>query len=273
LDVKVGVFDTVIGYEVFETLANPNYSRSYGYALEPTHHTGVLATYQLLSWLNVSAGVANTYTGFINSRPARATAGGIDLASESEKTYLGSITITVPESAGALAGSTIYAGIVDGLNGLGAGASGHDITSYYGGATVNTGLKGLSVGIGYDYRQDGPPVTGAGLDQDNRSYALAGYLSFALTEKFKINGRVDYVNAANGTFYGEPGSGAVYEVKHSSSHEKLLGSTLTFDYSLWDNVLTRAELRWDHSLTGDRPYGNADEKNAVSLAANIIYKF
>jgi hypothetical protein len=37
--------------------------------------------------------------------------------------------------------------------------------------------------------------------------------------------------------------------------------------------VTRIEARRDHSLTGDRPYGNADEKNAVSLAANVVYKF
>ena len=119
----------------------------------------------------------------------------------------------------------------------------------------------------------GPPVTGAGLSEKNRAYAVAGYINYAVTEKFKINGRVDYVNADNGTFYGDPGSGAIYEVSHSSNREKMLGSTITFDYSLWDNVVTRAEVRWDHSLTGDHPYGSADEKNAVSLAANIVYKF
>ncbi len=37
------------------------------------------------------------------------------------------------------------------------------------------------------------------------------------------------------------------------------------------NVISRAELRWDHSLK-DKPYGYSD-KNAVTLAANVIYKF
>ena len=41
----------------------------------------------------------------------------------------------------------------------------------------------------------------------------------------------------------------------------------------WDNVITRAEVRWDHSLNSDRPYGNDNEKNAVTLTANIVYKF
>ncbi len=268
LDFKVGVFDTIIGYEVFESANNPNYSRSYGYALEPSHHIGVLANYQFTSWLGVAAGVANTYTGFINARPQR----GGEAAVESEKAYLGSITITLPNT-GFLAGSALYAGVVDGLNGAAANLTSQDITSYYVGGSVATPIKGLAVGAAYDYRQDGPTLTGASLPDNNRAYAVAGYLTYAVTEKFKVAARLDYVNADNGTFYGEPGSGAIYEVRHTASHEKLLGSTLTLDYSLWENVVTRLEARWDHSLTGDRPYGNANEKNAVSLAANVVYKF
>src|SRR3954464_4635686 len=51
LDFKLGVFDTIIGYESFDAGSNPNYSRSYGYTVEPTTHTGVLMTYQLLDSL------------------------------------------------------------------------------------------------------------------------------------------------------------------------------------------------------------------------------
>ena len=36
IDWKMGVFDTIIGYEVFESGNNPNFTRSYGYAIEPT---------------------------------------------------------------------------------------------------------------------------------------------------------------------------------------------------------------------------------------------
>src|SRR5688572_11013611 len=40
IDIKLGVWDTIIGYEVFDAGSNPNYSRSYGYFLEPTTYTG-----------------------------------------------------------------------------------------------------------------------------------------------------------------------------------------------------------------------------------------
>jgi hypothetical protein len=43
----MGVFNTIIGYESFESYLNPNYGRSYGWQIEPTQHTGLLASYQL----------------------------------------------------------------------------------------------------------------------------------------------------------------------------------------------------------------------------------
>src|SRR5258708_25610872 len=46
LDFKIGVWDTIIGYEVFESGNNPNFTRSYGYIMEPTTHTGLLMAYQ-----------------------------------------------------------------------------------------------------------------------------------------------------------------------------------------------------------------------------------
>ena len=39
---------------------NPNYTRSYGYTIEPTTHTGILATYKVCDVLSMSAGVADS---------------------------------------------------------------------------------------------------------------------------------------------------------------------------------------------------------------------
>jgi hypothetical protein len=120
LDIKLGVFDTIIGYEVFEAGNNPNYSRSWGWQLEPTQHTGVLASYRVADYLSVSAGVANTWNAGINGRPVRAggfgATTGATPAAESEKTYMASVTLSAPESFGALKGAALYGGVVNGLN-------------------------------------------------------------------------------------------------------------------------------------------------------------
>ena len=68
IDFKVGVFDSVLGYESVESPNNPNYTRSYGHSIEPQTHTGVLATYRFNDLVSASAGIADTTGPTINSR-------------------------------------------------------------------------------------------------------------------------------------------------------------------------------------------------------------
>jgi hypothetical protein len=91
LDFKVGVFDTIIGYETFDAGSNPNYTRSYGFGIEPTTHTGVLASYQVSKVVSFSFGIGNTIGPAINEKanPPKA---------ESYKTYMGSFALTARTS-------------------------------------------------------------------------------------------------------------------------------------------------------------------------------
>ncbi|MBI4325851.1 MAG: outer membrane beta-barrel protein [Chloroflexi bacterium] len=272
LDIKVGVFESPLGYEPFDAASNPNYSRSYGYVLGPKQHTGVLLSYHLTDWASIYGGVANTHTSAINGRAARAGAGA-NSPVESEKTYIGGLTLTAPESFGFLKDTVLYGGVVDGLNGFG-----KDTTSTYVGVTVPTPLEGLSVGAAWDYRFNDPGLAAApAAAASNWAQAIAGYIQYQATEKLKINNRIDYTTGTDGTFYDRinPSTGIAGT---SDLQNKLLSNTLTVDYSLWANVITRAEVRWDHSLAGDQIYGGsagfADaDNNAFTVAANIIYKF
>jgi hypothetical protein len=254
LDLKLGVWDTIIGYEFFESGANPNYSRSYGYALEPTHHTGLLASYKINDMFSLSGGIANAYTGGVNDRPV----------TESKKTYLAAITVTLPESAGAMKNSVISVGYVGGQNGAAgtfAPAIQHDTRSYYAGITLNTPVEGLQVGAAWDYRENAAGITANGV---NDAYAVALYASYG-QDKWKLNLRGDYMQGTSGTFY-------VNAAPLAADRNELLSVTGDLDYNLWENVLTRLEVRWDRALSGDKPFGISDE-NAVTVALNAVYKF
>src|SRR5439155_993321 len=128
---------------------NPNFTRSYGYSIEPTTHTGLLLTYQFSDMIGVSAGLANTYGPTINQK---AWANG---RAESFLTYMGSIAFSAPKDWGFIGGSTLYAGIINGLNtgisGSGTNATGSRDTHYYVGGAITTPLKGLKLGASYDY--------------------------------------------------------------------------------------------------------------------------
>ncbi len=269
LDFKVGVWDTVIGYEVFDAGANPNYTRSWGYTLEPTTHTGVLGSYQLCAAATVSAGIANTVGPRINQKanPPRA---------ESYKTYLASIALTAPDSWGFLAGSTAYASFINGFN---AGAN-WDQTSYYLGFTLNTPIKGWRVGACYDYLD----TTQEDLLSGHGVYAnaLALYSSITLTEKMSFHARGEYAwagdaGSGSGVFGTQPAGGVT-----SGNHE-IFALTGTLQYDLWKNVLSRLEVRWDHQAGdggmagwgGDGTYGGTPgtKRNSVLVAANLIYNF
>jgi hypothetical protein len=263
IDLKMGTFNTILGYEVFESYVNPNYSRSFGWQLEPTQHTGLLASYRFGEAVTLAGGVANTHMTGINQRAPV----------ESQKTYMASLSIVAPDSWGALAGSGLYAGVMDGFSGNRKAPGSNefkDTTSFYVGVQLKTGLEGLSVGAAYDYREDGFNALRPG---DNWANAVAGYLTFKASDHLSFAGRLDYTSGSDGTWYDSV-----------EGKNKLLSATITADYALWANVLARFEFRWDTCLTNDKPYGGRtlsdgetgsgpSNENALTVAANLVFKF
>jgi hypothetical protein len=260
INVKMGIFDTIVGYESADLNANPNYSRNYGWGLEPTTHEGVLVSYNVNEMVSVSAGIANANTPTLGSLKAGTLSG-----SDSQKSYMGAVALTAPDSMGFLSGGTLYVGVVDGLT---AGAI-NDTTSIYVGATIPTPVEGLAAGISWDYRLENGPgssFTGvAGATSGAWASALAGYLSYDVTEKIAAHYRIDWAKGTDGTFGA--GLNAL-----NGTEDKLLSNTLTVDYKAWENVISRLEVRWDHSLDAVSRYG-ANDRNDITVAANVIYQF
>ncbi len=262
IDWKIGVFDSIVGYESVESGNNPNYTRSYGHSIEPQTHTGLLGTYRVCEEFAFSAGVANTFGPTINGRAH--PPGGT--RAESYKTYMASVALTAPTSWGWAAGSTLYAGVVNGFNVAGTPINGTPAsqTSWYAGATLATPLTGLKFGVAFDYLDSHGTAPGAAFAYPNGNdlWAVGLYASYQATEKLSLHVRGELATSQNGL----PGK----------DNGQLWAATGTVQYDLWQNVISRLEIRWDHGdeftyLSGST--GGFTQRNSVLVAANIIYKF
>jgi hypothetical protein len=256
---KLGVFDTIIGYESVASPNNPNYTRSYGQTIEPQTHTGLLGSYRVNDVISFAAGIANTIGPAINSK-AQGPNLSPNTKAESFKTYMASIALTAPESLGFLSGSTLYGGFVTGFG----ESYGGNQTSYYVGSTLATPVTGLRLGAAFDYLDVHNPTAVRG----GETWTIAGYASFQATEKLSLHGRVEYLRDRGPQEYFMAGL----------AYDKVIATTVDVQYDLWKNVLSRVELRWDHAANGEDTFGGntagtPSEKNAVMLAANMIYKF
>jgi hypothetical protein len=260
IDFKVGQFDPIVGYEVTDSYANPNFSRSLGFNnLEPFGHTGILASYQVNDIIGVSGGVANGDSGFgLNGGSLTASGfasgqvGGSmrGLLAESARVYMGSVVVKAPESTGWLSGSSLYVGAVNGD----ANGAKNDPTLLYVGVSLATPIKELTLGASADL------LFNAGVGGQSYANAYAFYTGYQITEKLKANNRFEYATSGYGAFL--PGR----------AEDKMIGETFTLDYALWANVLTRGEFRWDRSVDGGaNPFDG--QKNDLSLTASVVYKF
>ena len=263
IDFKLGQFDPIVGYEVTDSYANPNFSRSLGFNnLEPFGHTGILASYQVNDIIGVSGGIANGDSGFGLNGGSLTAAGFASgqvggsmrgMLAESSKVYMGSVVIKAPESTGWLAGSSLYVGVVNGD----AQGKKNDPTLLYVGVSLATPIKELSLGASADL------LFNAGVGGQSYANAYAFYTGYQITEKLKANNRFEYATSGYGAFL--PGR----------AEDKIIGETFTLDYALWANVLTRGEFRWDRAVDGVAkgagPFNG--QRNDLSLTASVVYKF
>ena len=234
VDLKLGVFDTIIGYESTDRNVNPFYSHSWGFSVEPTQHTGLLASYRVSDSISISAGIANTTDAVINGAATNTQ----------RKTYMAAATLTAPESFGFLKGTSVTAGWVGGrANG---GSTSTD--SLYVGGTIPLPIKDLSLGLAWD---------NVGRDNLVDTSVIAAYLSYKVSDKLTAAARVEYLDVGNAT------------VGATVVGSEALSTTIGLDYKLWANVISRLEYRLDTSADSEV---NGRKHNSAVIA-NVIYNF
>ena len=239
LDLKLGVFDTIIGYESADRNVNPFYSHSWGQTLLPNVHTGLLASYRVSDAISLSAGIVNTRDDSINGTPTN----------NSRKTYTAAVTLTAPASFGFLKGASVTGGWLSGRTDGGGASTALDYI--YVGGVIPLPIKDLSFGVAWD-----------SLDGRSDTSVVAGYLSYKVSDKLTANARVEYLDVGS-VMYGSTGVGGV------PTGSELLSTTVGLDYKLWANVTSRVEYRLDSSMDSEIN----GRKHNQSVTANVIYNF
>src|SRR4029077_14567419 len=129
--------------------------------------------------------------------------------------------------------------IISGYNTGVLGGAGGNETSYYAGGTMNTPVKGLKVGAAFDY-MDVAHTSG-------ETWAIGAYAAFQATEKLSFYARGEYVRdrGEQKLFVARDTDGTVL---FPTAPDRFMELTFTAQYDLWKNVMSRLEVRWDHSL-------------------------
>lgn len=275
LDFKVGVFDSIIGYESTDAIYDPNFTRSWGHSMEPSTHTGVLGTYHFNAEFALSLGIADTISPSIDGRSGGTPANSV--YNESYKTYMISTALTAPDSWGFLAGSTLYGGFVNGWNNA-TPAGGQPQQNLYFGTTLATPVTGWRVGASWEYARAIQKSSNIGI----AGHALALYSSFQATEKLSLHGRLEYADITGSAALFDQTPAGLAAIGGGIPH-KVFSGTATVQYDLWKNVLSRVELRWDHAADGNTAFGGTAPRSAAGytgtfqnswiLLANFAYKF
>jgi len=201
IDLKVGQFGTVVGNEVYDYNSNAFFQRSQAFASQPTHHTGILAGYNVTDDVAIQLGFANdTDTSNISTSNDDGSAA-----------ILGSISYTLPDSMGFAGGTGIkYATVRD------AGTS--DIDNNYFEVNLPTIVEGLSLQVTADYVENGA--------LDDEIYGVhAGY---ALNDKATVNLRYE-TGVRDGAYTG------------TTAATELESIAIGVTYDLWENVISRVE--------------------------------
>ena len=207
LNLKVGYFQTVLGAETYNYNENAFYSRSFGFQVEPTHHTGVLASYQA-GPLALKFGVANDTTdnGVNEEAGVNGTA------------FLGSVGYTLNALDREI--KLKYALV------SGAGADADEEDSHYVEAAT-TLVEGVTYKLAVDW-------TDKDVGADNS--VIGHYLSYAVNDSVTINARIEM---------GNINSGGTAAFGDDQNIDGLESYTIGVDWKVWENVTSRLEWRVD----------------------------
>ena len=268
-DLKAGIYPTPLGFETIDPKPNPFYSHSYifNYGL-PFKHTGALATAHVSDLLDVYLGIDSGNDAFVgygsgdnNNRPGGIAGLGLNFM-DGKLTVL-ALSHMGPEDSKR---NTPFA---------------NSAMRYYNDIVVTwkTTDKLTLTAEGNYVREDGFRAEGWG---------IAGYASYALNDTITLNGRAEVFRDSNNFFVSNPSGNLDYINAQRGVQANFITASKPTTYSeftvgltykptwlppLLSTGLIRPEFRYDRALNNSRPFGDGNDRGAVTLATDFVLGF
>jgi hypothetical protein len=256
IDIKVGKFASLLGYEVDDRPANLNISYGYDYFFVTTLQTGVVGAYKFNDIVDVQFGVTNG-SGEDNNI-------GVLTDSKDGVALTGSINLTAPGG-----NANIYNGFYYEV----AGGAINDfenepvfVWNTWGNWAPKFAndklLLGFSQTLGVADDADGTAFFGVA-DKGNTWWTASLYAKYQFTDIFSLAARASYFHTHNQNL-------DLTAIKVSD----LWSWTLTSGFDLAENLLLRAEYRADFGDTVVTSPGNPNTGDVAHLiSAQVVYSF
>src|SRR5256886_236569 len=240
LQIKVGRIPTLMGLEVIETYANPNWSEGNQFIyVENFTALGVSVETKFNSHVDAQFRVINGWDQVVDNNTHKSLMGRVGIYPDAA-TSLGIVGFWGPEEAG-INGANRYG--VEGLLWRKLGKAAVWIQGDYGKEQANAAL---------------PNPT-----QDAQWVALGGWVTYDFSSAVGLALRGDYVNDQDGArtsgVFGFP----------SNTGQKFGSGTATLNIRAWPDAVVRPELRYDRSSLA----AFAGKKDQVTFALAVAYLY
>jgi putative OmpL-like beta-barrel porin-2 len=239
VQLKLGKLVTLLGLEVIETVANPNWSEGNQFVyVENFTCTGLEVAYKFSGRVDGQIRISNGWDR-VEGSPHKDVMWRLGL-SPSEKTSIGLVGYYGPQQDASKA------------------------TRLGGEVLIKQRLGSVSLSFQGDYGKEEANAALPDPTRDAEWWAAGIWLAFDATPQLGVAARVDYLDDQQGFrtsgAFGLPAGGP---------RHKLWSGTATLNVRSWANVLVRPEIRYDHSSRA--PFdGGADQ---VVLGLGMAYVF
>jgi Putative beta-barrel porin-2, OmpL-like. bbp2 len=251
LTLKAGRWATPIGYEVYESPKNLNFSRSLLYTLgTPYTHTGLLATYPFMKWFSLTLGFTNGWDSSDNINGYLKPIGSFAFTPTDKVAATVSFLVGPEQTRAQMKGDVNNRWVVDTT-------------------IVYTGIDRVTLALNFDVagEERDPALVGIpGRRHTNSSWGgVAGYVGYDWTKALRTVLRLEY--------FADPQGVRSSETIAPGNDVHLWEVTATAEYKIWRGLVGRLEYRHDEANRrafslqnhGTTPTSHAQDTITVAL--------